>query len=190
MSAERFLEPWRSFLVGLEAGLDVPVTLICLGGFAVTLHYGLDRPTGDIDVCEIHPHEAAPQVLRLGGLNSDLHRVYGIYLQLATVSQLPDNYESRVSAVFSRTLERLRLFVLDPYDLALSKIQRNSDRDIEDVKHLARVVPFDLSILATRCQEELRPYLGRPEREDLTLSLWIEAIQEERARPPQGPAPP
>jgi hypothetical protein len=42
------------------------------------------------------------------------------------------------------------------------------------------MVPFDLGILQERYQKELRPYLGNPEREDLTLKLWMEAIQEER----------
>jgi hypothetical protein len=27
---------------------------------------------------------------------------------------------------------------------------------------------------------EQRPYLGNPKREDLTLELWIEAIEEQR----------
>ena len=31
-----------------------------------------------------------------------------------------------------------------------------------------------------RYQHELRSYLGNPKREDLTLRLWIEAIEEDR----------
>ena len=184
MSPERILQPWRSFLLELDAALDQSVTLICLGGFAVTLYYGLDRPTGDIDVCEIVPREALRQVLALAGENSELHQRYGVHLQIARVSQLPNDYEERVLEVFPSAFERLRLFVLEAHDLALSKIERNADLDIEDVKHLGRAVPLDLNVLATRYRDELRPYLGRPEREDLTLKLWIEAIQEERATPP------
>lgn len=44
--------------------------------------------------------------------------------------------------------------------------------------HLARTVPFDLDILRDRYQTELRVYLGNPDREDLTLRLWIEMIEE------------
>ncbi|MGI8835129.1 MAG: DUF6036 family nucleotidyltransferase [Pyrinomonadaceae bacterium] len=73
----------------------------------------------------------------------------------------------------------LRL-TLDPYDLALSKLERNTQRDRDDVRHLARTVPFDLGVLRERYQKELRPDLGNPEREDLTLQLWREAIEEER----------
>ena len=39
-----------------------------------------------------------------------------------------------------------------------------------------------MDVLRERYVEELRPYLGRPEREDLTLELWIEMINETRAR--------
>jgi len=40
---------------------------------------------------------------------------------------------------------------------------------------------MDLRLLAQRYEEELKPILGNPERESLTLRLWIEAIEEERA---------
>jgi len=83
--------------------------------------------------------------------------------------------------MFSGAFKQLRLFGLDPYDLALSKIERNSQRDRDDVKHLARVVPLDLETLRRRFEEEVRPNLAIPERESLTLQLWIDAIKEERA---------
>ena len=55
-------------------------------------------------------------------------------------------------------------------------------RDRDDVKHLAKTAPLDLEVLKERYQKELRWQLGNPEREDLTLCLWIEAIEEERSR--------
>ena len=45
---------------------------------------------------------------------------------------------------------------LDPYDLALSKPERNIQRDRDDVKHLAQMVPFDLRVLRERYEKELR----------------------------------
>jgi len=50
------------------------------------------------------------------------------------------------------------------------------------VKHLARTVPLDLEVLKERYQKELRWQMGNPEREDLTLRLWVEAIQEEKSQ--------
>lgn len=70
---------------------------------------------------------------------------------------------------------------LDPYDLALTKLERNIERDRNDVRYLVRTVPFDLDLLRERYRAEHRPYLGNPKREDLTLELWIEEIAEDRA---------
>jgi hypothetical protein len=70
---------------------------------------------------------------------------------------------------------------LDPYDLALTKLQRNIERDRDDVRFLARSVPLHLDLLRERYQNELRPFLtGNPESHDLTLGLWIEMIEEDR----------
>jgi hypothetical protein len=95
---------------------------------------------------------------------------------------VPENYQDRLTEIFPRTLKHLRLLALEPYDLALSKLERNIQRDRDDGKHLAKTVPFDLEVLQERYQKELRWQLGNPEREDLTLRLWIEAIEEERSR--------
>jgi hypothetical protein len=59
-------------------------------------------------------------------------------------------------------------------------LERNIQKDRDDVKYLAKTVPLDLEVLRQRYQKELRWQLGNPEREDLTLRLWIEAIEEER----------
>jgi len=42
------------------------------------------------------------------------------------------------------------------------------------------VIPFDSRVLEEIYFKELRPFLGVPERENLTLRLWIEMIEETR----------
>ena len=98
------------------------------------------------------------------------------------MAKVPENYEDRLTEIFPKAFKHLRLLALNPYDLALSKLERNIQRDRDDVKHLAKTVPFDIEVLKKRYQKELRWRLGNPEREDLTLRLWIEAIEEERSR--------
>jgi hypothetical protein len=119
-------------------------------------------------------------MLELGMQGGLLHKKYKIYLDHVGVAHVPENYEDRLIEMFPRAFKHLRLFALDPYDLALSKLERNIQRDRDDVKHLARTVPLDLEVLRDRYQKELRWQLGNPEREDLTLRLWIEALEEER----------
>lgn len=175
-------EPWLSFLCELDSTAQEEVRLDCMGGFVVTLVYGFSRSTGDLDVLEIAPAAAGRSLLELGMQGGPLHKKYHIYLDRVGVAKVPENYEDRLTAIFPRTFKHLRLLALDPYDLALSKLERNIQRDRDDVKHLAKTVPFNLKILKERYQKELRWQLGNPEREDLTLRLWVEAIEEERSR--------
>jgi len=175
-------EPWLSFLRELDSSVDEDIRLDCMGGFVVSVVYGFSRPTGDLDVLEIAPREAGRPMLELGMQGGPLHKKYKIYLDHVGVAHVPEDYEERLSEISPRTFKHLRLFALDPYDLALSKLERNVQRDRDDVMHLARTVPFDLEVLKDRYQKELRWQLGNPDREDLTLRLWIEAIQEERGK--------
>jgi hypothetical protein len=112
----------------------------------------------------------------LAGKGSALHAKHGVYVQHVGIVTVPDGYEDRLAPIFPSTYRSLRLFGLDAYDLALSKLERNSARDREDVKFLARAVPFDFVVLEDRYRSELRPYLAAAERHDLTIRLWIEML--------------
>jgi hypothetical protein len=182
MPSDRALEPWRSFLAEVDVATPRPLELHCIGGFAVTMFYELVRGTGDLDVFDVIPNDAAQWLASLAGEGSALHKKHKLYIQIASVATLPYEYAGRLIEVFAGEFEHLRLLVADRYDLALSKLPRNLDVDFEDVKHLARSPDFDLGTLERRYYAELRPYVsGPPERHDLTLKLWVEAITEERA---------
>jgi hypothetical protein len=45
--------------------------------------------------------------------------------------------------------------------VGLEELERNLQRDRDDVLYLARTVPLDLDVLRTRYRLELRPYLGQ-----------------------------
>jgi len=173
-------EPWRSFLRDLNAQLTAPMDLHCIGGFAAAMCYGLARPTGDIDVVEVFPGTRVEELLHLAQAGTPLAQKYRVHIQKVSVVHLPARYDERLIEMFPRAYPRLRLLAPDAYDLALSKLERNSDQDFEDVKHLARTVLLDLEILRRRYETEQRSSVFHPEREDLTLRLWLEAITEER----------
>lgn len=179
---ESIPEPWLSFLRELDSMAHEDVRLDCMGGFVVTTVYGFSRPTGDLDVLEIAPAEVGHSMLALGMRGGSLHKKYKIYLDHVGVAHVPEDYEDRLTEIFPGTFQHLRLLALDPYDLALSKLERNIQRDRDDVLHLARTVPLELEVFKDRYQKELRWQLGNPEREDLTLQLWIDAIKEERSK--------
>lgn len=66
------------------------------------------------------------------------------------VVTVPANYGERLIPIFPGAYRRLRLSGLEAHDLALSKLERNSSRDREDVKFLARAAPLNLTILTIR----------------------------------------
>lgn len=174
-------EPWRSFLNELDALVSEETRLDCMGGFVVTQRYGLARATSDLDVLMVAPREQLVRLLEPAQQFGELHKRHKVYLDHVGVAKVPDDYELRLTEMFGGAFQRLRLCALDPYDLALSKLERNIQRDRDDVKHLARVTPFDMNILKERYEKELRWQLGNPQREDLTLKLWMEMIEELRS---------
>jgi len=167
---------WANFLGELDASLTQSVELHCLGGFVVKFQYGLPRPTSDIDYLRIIPPDQSRVVLQLAGYGSTLHKKYGLHLQRVSVATLPEDYETRLTELFPGRFKNLRLMGLDPYDLALSKLERNTPIDRDDVRFLFKTVPLDPKILQSRFEKELRPNLTNPDREDLTLRLWLEAF--------------
>lgn len=178
MSHDRPPNPWDSFLQDIDEFVSDETHLYLLGGFVVTVVYGASRSTSDLDaLTSIKPD---PKLLEFAGQGSDLHHRHKVYLDPVGVAPLPENYDDRLTEIFADAYENLSLFALDPYDIALTKIERNTERDRDDVKHLAKVVPFEIDVLSERYHNELRVYLGNPKREDLTLKLWIEMIEESR----------
>jgi hypothetical protein len=178
-------QPWRSFLLEVDARLTHDVQLHCCGGFVVTTRYGFPRTTADLDVLSIVPTADQQNLAVLAGRGSELHKTHGIYLDIVTVATYPEDYASRLQEMSPHALRHVRLLALDPYDLVLTKLTRNSDRDRADVEYLATAVPLDIAVLRQRYESEMRSYVAHADREGLTLELWSEIIQEAQARPQQ-----
>jgi hypothetical protein len=168
--------PWSAFLDELDEALSEPVALHCIGGFVVSLLYGLPRPTGDVDYIAAIPRYRIEELEKLAGRGSKLEAKYKVHLQHVTVATLPENYEDRLKEMFPGRFKKLRIFAPDPYDLVLSKLERNSPKDQGDVEYLAKTVPLDPKVLQERYQQELRPNLmARQTWHDGTLEMWIGA---------------
>jgi hypothetical protein len=178
MQVEAVPEPWNSFFADLDTQLKDPISLCCIGGFAVTIQYGLARQTSDVDVLHVTPLDQRAAVLALAGEGCPLHRRHRVYLQHVGIVTLPHDYDQRLTELFPTQYSRIRLLGLDPYDLALSKLERNIQVDRDDVKYLATAVPLDLATLERRYRDEQRPYLANVERYDLTMTLWLDMIRE------------
>jgi hypothetical protein len=120
-------EPWNEFLKEVASSLDDLVTLHCMGGFALTMLYGLPRPTFDVDCLAIVPARETTSLQTLAGKGSALHKRFGIYLQPFGIVSVPENYTLRLMPIFPETYCCLTLFGLEAHDLALSKLERTHD---------------------------------------------------------------
>ena len=176
MPADRPAEPWFSFLTELDAQLDEPADFHCIGGFVVCQYLGFGRETADLDVLSVIPGRAASRVVQLAGKGSALHQKHRVYIDHVGVANYPDNYESRLIRAFP-VWPNVRLWALEPHDLALTKLERSIERDIRDVIFLAQAGLIDRDTLVARFEAELEPYItGRTATwHRTTLKMWIEA---------------
>lgn len=171
---EELPEPWRSFFADLDSRLSEEVRLHCCGGFVMAQLYGIGRTTSDVDFLDAVP-SIRNELTELAGKESALHRKHRVYLDAVTVATPPENYVERLTPIFPSVWRRLRLFALEAHDLALTKLERNYERDRDDVERLARTGYLKAEILMERYYGELRPYLTNESRYDLTLKLWLES---------------
>lgn len=169
-------EPWASFLTVFDGLLEEPVDLHCIGGFVMTMQFGLSRTTGDIDILPTASSWTLARIQQLAGFGSALHRQFKIYIQPVGIVTYPEKYEPRLIRMWlDFRLDRLRIYALEPHDLALTKLERNQEVDRQDVLGLANAGYLDADTLRHRYFTEVRPNLASgAEKCDLTLALWIE----------------
>lgn len=173
---------WSAFLQDLDDVAEGPVELHIVGGFAVTVVYGVARETADLDF--IAPTLGAEHVrlLEAGGINAPLHRVHSVYLDPAGgVTDRPVDYATRLRRVAKGRFKNLRLWALDPDDLVLAKLTRNWPKDREDLGAMAEARLVNPEVLRHRYRNELRPYLLTTDGHDTTAKLWVEEAEERRA---------
>lgn len=172
-------EPWLSFLQEIDDSLESDVSFHCFGGFAIDLLYGLPRGTVDLDIMATVVRDRYEELFALAGKGSAMHKKYKLYLDLVgAIAVVPDDYEERLIAI-ATTFKHIRLFVMEPHDIVLAKLGRNTSKDIQDVMYLAKVANLDTKLLRERYESELsHNVIGPQERAAGTLKYWINTVNE------------
>jgi hypothetical protein len=83
----------------IDRNLSNETQVHCLGGFVVTVIYGAERSTIDIDALPLVQRDSI--IWEFAGRGSDLHKRHRVYLDRVSIAPLPENYEDRITEVFS-----------------------------------------------------------------------------------------
>jgi hypothetical protein len=170
-------EPWLSFLRDVDDQLSGPAELHCFGAFVLLEEHQIPIATGDLDFFNAIgvPKD---ELIRLAGRDSELCRRHKVYLDLVTIATIPDRYDERLHDMSTPGFRHLRLRAFERHDLILAKLARDNDRDREDLKRVATSAGLDPAVLKQRYYDEMRYQSTNETRDDTTLELWLEILEE------------
>jgi Nucleotidyltransferase of unknown function (DUF6036) len=154
-------------LRAVDEFLSSPATITIVGGTAIAL-YGVQAGTTDVDTWETDLsslESAIAQARAKTGLN--------IPVSTPEVVDVPYDCGSRLQPIDDEWTQ-LRVMVLEPHDLALSRTLRGNEHDLSAIEKLHQIRPLVLETLLTRYLGEMDHVIGNfPDRLDLNFALMV-----------------
>ncbi len=127
----------------LDKHLHGPGTIRLLGGAALTLGYGLDRSTEDVDLLQDDAEVRAlidtaefGEALEATNIELEPKGLYLTHIWGPEQLILASSWRERCRTLSLPSLKKLRLEVLSPADLIISKLARADDGDLQDMEYL------------------------------------------------------
>jgi hypothetical protein len=146
----------QRFLEAVDAALTLSAELTVIGGGAIALGYGVDVGTRDIDTYN-STGAAVDEAVTSACHTTGLH----IPLGQAGVADLPYDYADRLHRIMPHLL-RLLVWVPEKHDLALSKVIRGNEHDMQQILALHAVDRLDREVLIERFVGEMSQVVGSP----------------------------
>jgi hypothetical protein len=164
------------FLTAVDAHLTDPVEIILIGGGAAAVGFGVDVGTQDLDTFTSIPATLEAAVRRA-------RQDTGLMIPVgkAGVADGPYHLEDRLKRVMPQ-LGRLVVRVLDKHDLALSKVVRGYEHDLQQIEALHQTDPLDHAVMIQRFLGEMGHVVGNPRMIALAFFECIERLFGELAR--------
>jgi len=160
-----------SFLQVTDNYLTKRCDLIIIGGAAASLAYGVTRTTSDIDsISQIPDHLA--NALDLANAKTG----FSIPVSYVGVFEPPYDYKVRLSPLENLALTKLQLFVPEKHDLALMKIVRGYENDIQVIEEIHQNFPLEFDILVGRFMNEMTQVIGDLKSIRLNFLVMIEVL--------------
>lgn len=144
-------------LHAVDRHLTSPASVVIIGGAAAAFH-GAESSTSDVDThnaLEAELQGAIRRALAETGLSITINR--------SAVADVPWNYEDRLERKLPE-LSNLQVWVVEKHDLALSKIVRCYEHDLQQLEEVHAHVGLELDVLVTRFRIEMGHVNGDPVR--------------------------
>jgi hypothetical protein len=158
------------FVRAVDAALAEPASLLVIGGAAAVLGYGATRPTEDIDTF----HELQAPILEAIETAREATKLQ-IPVSFAAVADAPYNFEDRLVPL-DLGLARLTVVVPERHDLALMKLIRGYQHDVEVIEQIHRLQPLSLDVLRSRFVDEMGHVVADPRRLRLNFYEVVERL--------------
>ncbi|MDO8989192.1 MAG: DUF6036 family nucleotidyltransferase [Sideroxyarcus sp.] len=144
--------------------LREPIKMYLAGGVAVNFYTGY-RTTDDVDASFSHRiilPNANDLVVSYDDESGKHKMVYFDMNYNPTFALMHPDFEKDAAPVEGKEFmdDKIKLYILSPVDLALSKVSRFEGNDKEDIAELARCKLVDSKALEARADEALTYYIG------------------------------
>lgn len=160
-------------LTRVDAHLSEPQQVVIIGWAAAMLGYGTAGGTTDIDTWG--DVGAMGPAIRMAAEETGLRIPFGP----AGVADAPLEFESRLVRVLP-ALRKLTVLVPEKHDLALMKMLRGVEHDIDGIARLHRSSPLDCDTLVERYLAEMSQAIGDPRRRRGNFLALIERLFPDR----------
>lgn len=165
MYENKYKNPAATNLADLEsflqliADLNIEIELFAIGGTAMVLK-NIKESTKDIDFLTTADYDGIKKLFNLAGLKEESSsevcniwylgntRIDIFYEAFIIGTPLPEDWKELSEHV--RDIGKVRLFILNWYDIIITKIARSEPRDIEDILTIIKKEKVDFKKLKER----------------------------------------
>jgi hypothetical protein len=159
--------------------IDEPIKMVIAGGVAVNFYTG-SRATLDVDA-SFSKRLMLPDDLVIPYAGPD-GRILSIHLDRnynTTFAVMHEDYEDDALPVEGKGFDndKIKVFLLSPLDLAVSKISRFEGPDRDDIAALARQGLIYPKALAERANEAMAYYVGSQDRVRANLRDALKTVE-------------
>jgi len=162
------LETFRLLLKEAKTKIDKPIEIVLIGGAAALLSDAVKRVTKDIDI--LASRETIRTLKEAGILRYPIQPVADSFLCLH-----PDYRKACIYVRELSSLPKIRVYRLSPLDLAISKLSRFQQVDIEDIEAILKKKKFSKTNLIKR-YATARAYYTNPKATDFNVRLLIRKV--------------